>query len=572
MPAPVPSRHSKDDTPVSALSRAQLLDVLSDLVRDLERLDLALSADGIEAARTLRDGLIGQVRDQVIPRLQDADVPSIVVVGGSTGAGKSTLVNSVLGQEVSVAGVLRPTTRTPVLVANPEDMDSLSEHPLTQVCRQEVSAAIPAGLALIDASDLDSVHEANRALAGRLLEAADLWLFVTTAARYGDQTPWTTLEEAARRETPIGVVLNRVPAKILPEVRRDLITRLQGLGLSEAPFFVVPDAGPHEGLLSGDGVSELRDWLQLLAGRHRAAGLVRRTGRGVWSTLRADLERLAEAVEGASVLGRVTPEQKRALVRALKSRGHVVAMTGDGVNDALALKDADLGIAMGNGAPATKAVARLVLLKGEFSALPGVVAQGRRVMANTERIASLFLAKTIYASLIAVVVSAMAVAYPFLTRQFKVVSSLTIGIPAFVLALAPSNQRYREGFLGRVLSLCVPAGLMAGTVTLSTYLWLTLTRAPRAQVTTATTLVLITCGLWLLTLTARPLTSWRLGLVALMGTIAVLGVVAPPVRAFFLLAWPTPGVWWVIALMAGLAVGGIELVHLVRRRIVRGRG
>ena len=285
-----------------------------------------------------------------------------------------------------------------------------------------------------------------------------------------------------------------------------------------------------------------------------------------------DLGRLADAVEGASVLGRVTPEQKRALVRALKSRGHVVAMTGDGVNDALALKDADLGIAMGNGAPATKAVARLVLLKGEFSALPGVVAQGRRVMANTERIASLFLAKTIYASLIAVVVSAMAVAYPFLPRQFTVVSSLTIGIPAFVLALAPSNRRYREGFLGRVLSLCVPAGLMAGAVTLSTYLWLTLTHAPRAQVTTATTLVLITCGLWLLTLTARPLTSWRLGLVVLMGAIAVLGVIAPPVRAFFLLAWPTPGVWWVIALMAGLAIGGIELVHLVRRRIVRGRG
>ena len=295
-------------------------------------------------------------------------------------------------------------------------------------------------------------------------------------------------------------------------------------------------------------------------------------GAGSGQETEEDLERLADAVERASVLGRVTPEQKRALVRALKSRGHVVAMTGDGVNDALALKDADLGIAMGNGAPATKAVARLVLLKGEFSALPGVVAQGRRVMANTERIASLFLAKTIYASLIAVVVSAMAVAYPFLPRQFTVVSSLTIGIPAFVLALAPSNLRYREGFLGRVLSLCVPAGLMAGTVTLSTYLWLTLTHAPRAQVTTATTLVLITCGLWLLTLTARPLTSWRLGLVALMGTIAVLGVVAPPVRAFFLLAWPTPGVWWVIALMAGLAVGGIELVHLVRRRIVGDRG
>lgn len=286
----------------------------------------------------------------------------------------------------------------------------------------------------------------------------------------------------------------------------------------------------------------------------------------------ADLERLADAVEGASVLGRVTPEQKRALVRALKSRGHVVAMTGDGVNDALALKDADLGIAMGNGAPATKAVARLVLLKGEFSALPWVVAQGRRVMANTERIASLFLAKTIYASLIAVVVAATGIAYPFLPRQLTIVSSLTIGIPAFVLALAPNSQRYREGFLGRVLSLCVPAGLMAGTITLATYLWLTFTHAPRAQVTTATSLVLITCGLWLLTLTARPLTSWRLGLVALMGATAVLGVVSPPVRAFFELAWPTPGVWWVIVLMAVLAVGGIEMVHLVRRRIVRDRG
>ena len=313
MPAPVPSRRSEDDAPVSSLSRAQLLEVLTDLVRDLERLDLALSVHGIEAARTLRDGLIGQVRDQVIPRLQDADIPSVVVIGGSTGAGKSTLVNSVLGQEVSDAGVLRPTTRIPVLVANPEDVKSLSEHPLTEVCRQEVSAAIPAGLALIDASDLDSVQEANRALAGRLLEAADLWLFVTTAARYGDQTPWVTLEEAARRETPIGVVLNRVPATILSEVRRDLITRLQGLGLSEAPFFVIPDAGPHEGLLSGDGVAELRDWLHLLAGRHRAAGLVRRTGRGVWSTLRTNLEQLANDVDAQETAAQELEKECQAL-------------------------------------------------------------------------------------------------------------------------------------------------------------------------------------------------------------------------------------------------------------------
>lgn len=286
-----------EDVPVSALSRAQLIDVLTDTVGDLSSLDLSLNTDGAEDARRLRAGLIAQIRDHVLPRLADADIPAIVVVGGSTGAGKSTLVNSVLGQEVSDAGVLRPTTRTPVLVVNPEDRESLADHPIAQVCVTVASAAVPAGLALVDASDLDSVQETNRALAARLLDAADLWLFVTTAARYGDQTPWASLEEAAARETPIGIVLNRVPAKVLAEVRRDLIERLDALGLAESPFFVVPDAGPHEGMLPDASVGELRDWLQLLAGRHRAAGLVRRTGRGVWTGLRADLLTLADGVD-----------------------------------------------------------------------------------------------------------------------------------------------------------------------------------------------------------------------------------------------------------------------------------
>ncbi|SDM58610.1 HAD-IC family P-type ATPase [Actinomyces ruminicola] len=278
--------------------------------------------------------------------------------------------------------------------------------------------------------------------------------------------------------------------------------------------------------------------------------------------------RLADVLEAASVLGRVTPEQKRAFVRALRSRGRVVAMTGDGVNDALALKDADLGIAMGNGAPATKAVARLVLLKGEFSALPGVVAQGRRVMANTERIASLFLAKTVYASLIAVVVSLTAIAYPFLPRQLTIVSSLTIGIPAFILALAPNSRRYRAGFLGRVLTLAVPAGLVAGCATLAARTWLVAVGVSTEQVTTGATLVLVCSGLWLLTLTARPLLGWRLGLVAAMAGIAVLGVFVPAVRAFFLLAWPTATTWWIILAVSAAAVAGIEAVYLLRPRLV----
>ena len=285
----------------------------------------------------------------------------------------------------------------------------------------------------------------------------------------------------------------------------------------------------------------------------------------------AALDELAEAVEGAQVLGRVVPEQKRALVQALRSRGRTVAMTGDGVNDSLALKDADLGIAMGNGAPATKAVARMVLLSGEFSALPGVVAEGRRVMANTERIASLFLAKTVYASLIAVVVAITAIGYPFLPRQLTIVSSLTIGIPAFVLALAPNSRRYRSGFLRRVLTLAVPAGVVAGIATLAARQWLALERAGQAQVTTGATLVLVVSGLALLTLTARPLLGWRLGLVVLMAGAALLGVLVPAVREFFVLAWPTPAAWLVIAVTGGAAVAGIEAVYLVRRRLTGSR-
>ena len=273
-----------------------------------------------------------------------------------------------------------------------------------------------------------------------------------------------------------------------------------------------------------------------------------------------ELDALADSVEGADVLGRVTPEQKRAFVRALRRRGRTVAMTGDGVNDALALKDADLGIAMGNGAPATRAVARLVLLSGEFSALPGVVAEGRRVMANTERIASLFLSKTVYASLIAVVVALTAISYPFLPRQLTIVSSLTIGIPAFVLALAPNRRRYRSGFLSRVLVLSVPAGLVAGACTLAARTWLAAVGAAEGQVTTGATLVLVACGLALLTLTARPLWSWRLGLIVLMGAIAVAGVLVAPVRAFFLLEWPAPTTWLVVAVMTGVVVA---LMHLV---------
>lgn len=271
-----------------------------------------------------------------------------------------------------------------------------------------------------------------------------------------------------------------------------------------------------------------------------------------------DTQALADALEKHAVFGRVTPEQKRAFVNALKSRGHTVAMTGDGVNDALALKDADLGIAMGNAAPATKAVSRLVLLNSQFDALPSVVAEGRRVIANMERVASLFLTKTTWAALLAAVVAITGFVYPFLPRQLTIVSSLTIGIPAFVLALAPTNQRYRAGFLSRVLRLSVPAGVIVVVGVLCARLTLILMAANRNQISSVCTLVLVAGGLWLLSLTARPWVWWRALLVALMSTAALAVVLLAPLRSFFDLAALTANSWLVLACAAGIVCAALE--------------
>ena len=271
-----------------------------------------------------------------------------------------------------------------------------------------------------------------------------------------------------------------------------------------------------------------------------------------------DTQALADVLEKHTVFGRVTPEQKRAFVNALKSRGHTVAMTGDGVDDALALKDADLGIAMGNAAPATKAVSRLVLLNSQFDALPSVVAEGRRVIANMERVASLFLTKTTWAALLAAVVAITGFVYPFLPRQLTIVSSLTIGIPAFVLALAPTNQRYRAGFLSRVLRLSVPAGVIVVVGVLCARLTLILMAANRNQISSVCTLVLVAGGLWLLSLTARPWVWWRALLVVIMSAAALAVVLLAPLRGFFDLAALTANSWLVLACAAGAVCAALE--------------
>lgn len=265
-----------------------------------------------------------------------------------------------------------------------------------------------------------------------------------------------------------------------------------------------------------------------------------------------------KAVITTDVFGRVTPEQKRAMVQALQADGHCVAMTGDGVNDALALKDADLGIAMGNGAQATKAVAQLVLVDSKFSVLPGVVAEGRRIIANMERVSALFLAKTVYAAVIVFACAILALQYPFLPRHFTYIDAFTIGIPAFFLALAPNSRRYVPGFLKRTLALAVPAGVILSAAALSAYL---LIGSGRVEGQTGATLALMIGAVFLLSVTARPFVPWRVALLAAMIAASVLGVLIPFTRHFFALEWPSSVEWGIIIACGVLAAALIEISH-----------
>ncbi len=277
---------------------------------------------------------------------------------------------------------------------------------------------------------------------------------------------------------------------------------------------------------------------------------------------------LGDVLEQHSVFGRVTPRQKRAMVHALQSRGHVVAMTGDGVNDALALKDADIGVAMGSGAAATRAVAQLVLLDGRFATLPGVVAEGRRVIANIERSANLFVNKTMYAMFIAVMVVILGWTYPFLPRHLTIISDFTIGIPGFFLALAPNTRRYLPGFIQRVLRFCVPAGVVIGTGAMIAYgITFYANNRSLTESRTSATLVVAALGLWVLLILARPLNWWR-GLLALGMVFAVALIVAVPAfRSFFALSLPPAHV---LAQLAVIVAVGMVLVELCwRARFVR---
>ena len=286
--------------------------------------------------------------------------------------------------------------------------------------------------------------------------------------------------------------------------------------------------------------------------------------------LPADQREMALALDEGTVFGRVTPQQKRDMVGALQSGGHTVAMTGDGVNDVLALKDADIGVSMGSGSEATRAVAQIVLLNNSFATLPSVVAEGRRVIGNITRVATLFLVKTVYSVLLAVLVVCWQVEYPFLPRHLTLLSTLTIGVPAFFLALAPNKERAKPHFVRRVMRYSIPGGVVAAIATFVTYLiarhYYT-GKGSLAAETSAATLTLFLISMWVLAIIARPYTWWRVVLVASMGAAFLLVLVVPGLQHFFALKLVGVTMPWIAVGIAAVAAVALELLwKLVDRR------
>ncbi|GEP39777.1 ABC transporter [Nocardioides psychrotolerans] len=306
----------------------KMLTALVRLRGALQDAELPLDVPGIEDQRTARREMIDQLEDYIIPRLMTIDAPLLAVVGGSTGAGKSTLVNSIVGSRVTTPGVLRPTTRSPVLVHHPDDAEWFRQERLLpdlervphstndpDALQLVASDAIPAGLAILDAPDVDSVEERNRQLAAQLLSAADLWLFVTSAARYADQVPWDFLKQAAERSTAVAIVLDRTPDEAIETVSTHLARMLASRGLKDSPLFTVTEGKvDDQGLLPAEHVAEIRAWLDSLAIDTDARGaVVKQTLEGAIRTVARRTHKVADAAtEQVALAARLREDADRA--------------------------------------------------------------------------------------------------------------------------------------------------------------------------------------------------------------------------------------------------------------------
>ncbi|WP_113963628.1 cation-translocating P-type ATPase [Mycobacterium shimoidei] len=416
-----------------------------------------------------------------------------------------------------------------------------------------------------------------------------------SGASYGDRGNWVIgapdvlvdpASPAAARAEEIGGRGLRVmllAACDLPVDHPDALRRLTPVALVVLEQKVRPDAAETLNYFAMQNVS-----VKVISGDNAVsvAAVAEKLGlRGETIDARrlpADPDELAEALERYTTFGRVLPDQKRAMVHALQSRGHTVAMTGDGVNDVLALKDADIGVAMGSGSPASRAVAQIVLLDNSFGTLPYVVAEGRRVIGNIERVANLFLTKTVYSVLLALLVGlaglgsklfgADPLPYPFQPIHVTIAAWFTIGIPAFILSLAPNYERAQPGFARRVVSGALPSGLVVGAATfisyLSDYHGRVASAQQQTQASTAALITLLITALWVLAVVARPYRWWKVALVIASALAYVVIFSLPLAREKFLL---DPSNVVVTSEAVGLGILGaaaIEALWWVQGRIL----
>lgn len=325
------------------MSATQLVEALTGLRAALAGVRLPLALPGSEAAAKTAREIVGQLDDYMLPRLARLDAPLLAVIGGSTGAGKSTLINSMIGRTVSRPGVIRPTTRSPVLVHHPDDAIWFSSDRILPGLARSLEAAndtrtlqlvaepsLPRGLAILDAPDIDSVVTENRVLAAQLLAAADLWLFVTTAARYADAVPWDYLRSAAERSAAVAVVLQRVPPAAMGEVPSHLGQMMAERGLGSSPLFAVPETVTDaEGLLPDSAVSPIREWLAALAADTQArATVVLKTLDGAIGAVARQAPAVAAAVDDqAEALGQLRSDAEKSYAEAVRTIG---VQTADG--------------------------------------------------------------------------------------------------------------------------------------------------------------------------------------------------------------------------------------------------
>lgn len=386
---------------------------------------------------------------------------------------------------------------------------------------------------------------------------ADLAKRATELAATGRRT--LVLAHSEQLLSDADVDAESLPAQLRPTVLLTFKESVRSDAKETLDYFAAQGVAVR--IISGDNQNTV-------AAIAREVGLDAPSGRDA-RTLPTDLDELAKVLEDTVVFGRVTPTQKKDIVTALQRSGHTVAMTGDGVNDALAIKEADIGIAMDSGAQATKAVARLILLDGRFSRLPGVVAEGRQVIANVERVSMLFFTKTAYATGLAVIFGIMLLQFPFLPRQLSVVDGLTIGIPAFFLALMPNAQRYRAGFLRRSLTFAVPSGIVIA-VALGVYARVaTDIQIPQAELRTGATLILAIVGLWILVVLSRPVGAVKTAIIGAMMLGLVLVYSIPIVTNFLEFVTPTFETAVLIILVSAVTIAAIECVRFFHVRSVR---